>query len=240
MKIALIGYGRMGKTIDKLAREDGEEVVLRIGADNTLDLTTQNLQAADVAIEFSQPEAAAANIEACLEAGIPVVSGTTGWLEEWARITELVEARQGAFFYAANFSVGVNLFFALNRYLAELMNHWSDYDVGVTETHHRFKLDYPSGTGLVLAEDILQRLARKERWVKGPAAEPSELGVSSQRFGQVPGTHEVNYDSLVDGITIRHTARSREGFAAGALLAAGWLIGKQGVFGMDDLLFAKE
>ncbi|MCB0636906.1 MAG: 4-hydroxy-tetrahydrodipicolinate reductase, partial [Lewinella sp.] len=193
MKIALIGYGKMGRAIDQLAQAKGDEIVLRIGQDNTDDLTVDNLRQAEVAIEFSQPAAAVANIRNCLEAGVPVVCGTTGWLDRLAEVSAAVEARQGAFFYAANFSLGVNLFFALNRYLAELMDHWDEYDVGVHEIHHRHKLDYPSGTGLVLAEAILDKLKRKEKWVTGPAGAPAELGVSSQRIGAVPGTHEVQY-----------------------------------------------
>jgi 4-hydroxy-tetrahydrodipicolinate reductase len=240
MKIALLGYGKMGRTIERLALHQGHEIVLKIAGDNAQDLTPEALQKADVAIDFSQPETAFSNIQFCLKNQLPVVSGTTGWLKDMDQARQFCEEQGGAFFYAANFSIGVNLFFALNRHLAELMEPWSDYDPGVTETHHRHKLDYPSGTGLVIAEDIVEGLSRKLKWVEGPAGSLSELGLSSQRFGQVPGTHEVNYDSAEDTITIRHTARSRDGFAKGAILAAQWLIGKKGYFGMEDMLFPAE
>ncbi len=240
MKIALIGYGKMGQAIEKIALQSNHEIVLRVGSQNADQLNKDTLSTADVAIEFSQPELALNNILLCLENQLPVVSGTTGWLADWAKAESLCREKDGALFYAANFSVGVNLFFALNRHLAELMENWTDYDVAIQEVHHRYKADHPSGTGLVLAEEIVKGLSRKLKWVDGPASSLSELGVSSQRVGQVPGTHEVTYDSTVDTISIKHTARSREGFAQGALLAASWLIGRQGIFGMQDLLFSSD
>lgn len=236
MKLALLGYGKMGRAIEKLATEAGDEVVMRIDVDNKEALTAENIRRADVAIEFSHPEVAYSHIHFCLQQGVPIVSGTTGWLERLSEIEALCREKQGAFFYASNFSVGVNLFFAANRYLARLMNHWPAFDVGVSEWHHRFKQDAPSGTALTMVEDILAEVERKENWVPGPTTHPSELGVISGRLGHIPGTHTVQYESEVDTIILQHTARSREGFAQGALQAARWLVGKQGMFGMADLL----
>lgn len=236
MKIALLGYGKMGKAIDELAQQAGHEVVLRIDKDNRRDLTADSIKKADVAIEFSQPEAAFENICLCLRNGVPVVSGTTGWLDRFEEAKILCEEQHGAFLYASNFSIGVNLFFALNRYLAQLMDAHDSYEVSVEETHHTQKLDAPSGTAITLADDIIHRLRRKSSWEKGEARIATALPVISKRVGQVPGTHEIRYQSAIDTITLRHEAHSREGFARGALQAAEWIVGKRGCFEMKDML----
>ena len=235
-KIALLGYGKMGKAIEQLALDAGDEVVLRIDADNTDELTTENIKAADVAIDFSQPAAGFHNITFCLRAGVPVVSGTTGWLGRFGEVEKLCAEQQGAFFYASNFSVGVNLFFALNRQLAELMDDWPQYQPAMTEIHHTQKLDAPSGTAITLAEAMIERLSRMSAWRNEATDDTAAIPILSEREGDVKGTHEIRYASAVDTITIRHEAHSREGFAKGALQAAHWLIGKQGVFGMTDML----
>jgi len=236
MKIALIGYGKMGRAIEKLAREEGDRVVLRIGSKERHLLQTETLQRAEVAIEFSTPDAAFDNVRTCLEAGLPVVSGTTGWLERKPEIEALCRRLNGAFFYASNFSVGVNLFFAVNEHLAALMEAQPQYDVSLEETHHIHKRDAPSGTAITLAEQILARLSRKSGWVEGQAKHPEELGIRSFREDEVPGTHLVRWSSPQDSIELKHIAHSREGFARGALLAARWLRGRRGCFGMRDLL----
>ncbi|PHN05872.1 4-hydroxy-tetrahydrodipicolinate reductase [Flavilitoribacter nigricans] len=236
MKIALLGYGKMGKTIDQLATADGHEIVLKIDKDNVADRTPENLKKADVAIEFSQPDSAFDNICACLESGVPVVAGTTAWLDRLDEAKALVEQHQGALFYASNFSIGVNIFFALNRQLAKMMNAHPDYTVDMEEIHHTQKLDAPSGTAITLAEGLLDNLEQKSGWVEGKEPQAGEIPITSKREGMVPGTHIVNYHSSVDTITIKHEAHSREGFAKGALSAATWIVGKQGFFGMSDLL----
>ncbi len=236
MKIVLIGYGKMGKAIEKIALTEGHEVVLKIGSDNVAELTKAGLQQADVAIEFSRPETAFANIQLCLEAGIPVVVGTTGWLDHWEEAKSLCVKQGGALFVASNFSVGVNIFFALNRYLAKLMEQQAQYEVTMEEIHHTQKLDAPSGTAITLAEGILAEISRKKSWVKGDDGNAAEIPIVSKREGQVPGTHKIQYLSEIDTLTIQHEAHSREGFARGALQAAGWIIGKKGAFGMSDML----
>lgn len=234
MKIALIGYGKMGRAIDGLAASEGCEVILRIDHDNPQDYA--RLGEADAAIEFSQPESAVANILRCFEAGLPVVSGTTGWLDRMAEVESRCREAGGAFFYASNYSIGVNVLFALNRFLAERMNALGDYDIRLEETHHTQKLDAPSGTAITLARDILARVERKKNWVSGEAQGPEELPILSQRVDPAPGEHRVIYRSAIDEIEIRHEAFSREGFARGALQAAKWLKGRKGVFGMGDML----
>ena len=234
MKIALLGYGKMGRIIESLAPDEGGQVVLREDRDNLQDL--DQLNTADVAIEFSQPESAPGNILRCLEAGVPVVCGTTGWTGRLDEIKEYCDSKGGAFFYASNFSIGVNVFFALNRFLAERMNQWPTYDVKLEEIHHTQKLDAPSGTAITLAGDIIRRLDRKEKWVNGETSDEKELPILSKRVDPAPGTHRVIYSSAIDEIEIRHEAFSREGFARGALKAARWIIGRKGCFGMDDML----
>ncbi|MEZ5043529.1 MAG: 4-hydroxy-tetrahydrodipicolinate reductase [Saprospiraceae bacterium] len=236
MKIALLGYGKMGKTIDQLAQAAGHQVVLRIDVDNNADLNAGNLSGVDVAIEFTRPESAFQNIVTCLENGVPIVCGTTGWLDRLEEAKQLVEKYQGGLFYASNYSIGVNIFFALNRYLAAIMNKYDQYEVQMEEVHHTQKLDAPSGTAITLAEGILAELARKANWINAPTTQPAQLPIISKRIDKVPGTHEVSYESPVDTITITHTAHSREGFARGALAAAEWLVGKTGFYGMEDML----
>lgn len=236
MKIALIGYGKMGKTIEQLAQAKGHKVVLKIDVDNRDQLTAGRLAGADVAIEFTRPESAFGNIVAALEAGIPVVSGTTGWLDRLEEIKTICAREKGAFFYASNFSIGVNIFFAVNRYLARMMEQQPQYEIEVEEIHHTQKLDAPSGTAITLAQGILDEISRKKFWVNDKDDNPEALPIISKRIDPAPGTHEIHYHSEIDSITIRHTAHSREGFAAGALMAAEWIVGKQGVFGMGDLL----
>ena len=220
----------MGKMIDRLASGRGHQVVARI------DGPTEGIpfEQMDVAIDFSQPEAAAQNISQCLKNGVPVISGTTGWLADFDRVTELCQAEGGAFLYASNFSLGVNLFFELNRTLAKMMSGVPGYSVRMTETHHTGKKDAPSGTAISLAEGIIANSAY-ESWTPGTTAAGS-IPVISERKGDVPGTHQVAYESEVDRIEIVHTAHNREGFAQGALLAAEWLVGKKGVFEMKDVL----
>lgn len=236
MKIALIGYGKMGKEIEKIALDRGHEIVLKIDVTNPEDLTIANLQNADVAIEFTVPASATANYKLCFEAGIPVVSGTTGWLEQLPQIKEMCKTLDGTFFYASNFSLGVNIFFALNKKLAELMSSRSEYTVEMKEIHHTQKLDAPSGTAITLAEGILENIPEKKAWVNHSTAKADELGIISEREGQVPGTHIINYDSEVDYIEITHCAKSRKGFAFGAVLAAEFSFGKKGILSMNDLL----
>lgn len=236
MKIALIGYGKMGKAIEQIALQQGHEVVLRLDVNNPEEFTAANLQKADVAIEFTRPETVFENLQKCLEAGVPVVVGTTGWLHRLEDAKVICTQHQGALFHSSNYSVGVNIFFAVNRFLAQMMNGHPQYEVRMAETHHTQKLDAPSGTAITLAEGILENLKRKTNWVNQPTEEAEELSILSYRVDPAPGTHEVYYESTIDTIEIRHTAHSREGFASGALQAALWLVGKQGVFGMADLL----
>ena len=236
MKIAIIGYGKMGKTIERLATQAGDEIVLKIGEENLNDFTIENLEKADVAIEFSRPEAAFENLKTCIKAGIPVVSGTTGWLDKKPEIETLTLKNDGAFLYASNFSIGVNVFFAVNEYLAKMMNRHSHYDVEMEEIHHTQKLDAPSGTGITLANQIINNLERKSSWVNEPAFQEDEISLISKRIDKVPGTHTIVYNSPIDEIEIKHTAHSREGFALGAIEAARWITGKRGVFSMKDVL----
>lgn len=236
MKIALIGYGKMGKTIEQLAITAGHTVLMKIDKDNADELTVPNLRKADVAIEFTQPETAFDNISSCLEAGVPVVSGTTAWLDRYEEAVELCKKEGGAFFYASNFSIGVNIFFSLSEYLAKMMDPYAQYEVSMEEIHHTQKLDAPSGTAITLAEGIIKQLNRKSSWQSEDADNESIMPIYSKRIDKVPGTHHVKYYSDIDEIEIVHTAKSREGFARGALSAAEWLVGKKGVFGMKDML----
>ena len=236
MKTALIGYGKMGREIEKILIARGHTATLIIDQDNTADLNAENLRNVEVAIEFSTPATAFANIASCLEAGVPVVCGTTGWLDRFDEAKKLCEDRQGTFFYASNYSIGVNMFFEINRRLARLMNRFDEYDVTVEETHHVQKKDAPSGTAITLAEDILDRVDRKQRWTGGTTVVPGELEIASVRRGTVPGIHTVTYESEADTIVLTHNAKNRKGFAAGAVLAAEFIIGKKGIFTMEDLL----
>lgn len=230
MRIALLGYGKMGKIIEKLALEKGHSVVFKSASEST----EGNFQEAEVAIEFSSPEAAIANISKALEAGIPIVSGTTGWLEKFNEMKDLCEKRNGSFIYASNFSVGVNLFFSINEYAARLMGQWKEYNVSVEEIHHLEKKDAPSGTAITIAEGILKH-SNKNNW-KLNTSEENSLTITAKREEDVKGTHIVSYDSPIDSISFKHEAHSREGFAKGAILAAEWLKDKKGIFTMKDVL----
>ncbi len=239
MKIAIIGYGKMGKAIENIALQRNYEIVLRISRQNLDKLTSENLQKADVAIEFSRPEVAYKNIETCIKAGIPVISGTTGWLNRKAEIEQLTKDKGGAFLYASNFSVGVNIFFAINRQLAEMMDVQEDYSVKIHEIHHTQKLDAPSGTAISLGQGILENIQRLKKWQAletDRVASQDILPITSSRIDSTPGTHVISYTSDIDEIEIKHTARSRQGFALGALMAAEWIRGKQGNFTMSDML----
>jgi 4-hydroxy-tetrahydrodipicolinate reductase len=236
MKIALIGYGKMGKEIEKIALDRGHEIVLKIDITNPEDLNIENLKKADVAIEFTIPASATANYKLCFEAGIPVVSGTTGWLEKQAEVHQLCKDLNGTFFYSSNYSLGVNIFFALNKKLAELMANHTEYSVEMKEIHHTQKLDAPSGTAITLAEGIIENMPSKKSWVNHTTGLVDEIGIISEREGQVPGTHIINYDSEVDYIEITHCAKNRKGLAFGAVLAAEYSFGKKGILTMNDLL----
>jgi len=236
MKLALIGYGKMGKTIERMAIAQGHEVLLKIDVNNYADLNTDNLRKVDAAIEFTRPESAFDNVLKCLKAGIPVVSGTTGWGDKKEEIDELCRQYKGAFFYASNYSVGVNIFFALNSFLAKMMDTQVQYEVEMEEIHHTEKLDAPSGTAITLAEGIFENLPRKKDWVNEASTQKELLPIISKRVPKVKGTHQINYKSAIDDLEIKHVAHSREGFAGGAIQAAAWLIGKEGVYGMKDML----
>ncbi len=236
MNIALLGYGKMGRAIEEIALQNGHEIVLKISIENTEDLTVANLQKADVAIEFTGPESAADNLKACFDAGVPVVCGSTGWLDKWDEIKNFCLANKGALVYASNFSIGVNLFFELNTYLARLMKEYESYDVKMEEIHHTQKKDFPSGTAITLAGQILENIERKKLWVNYPAVKEEELEIISKRIDPAPGTHQIKYTSIIDDIEIIHTAHNRMGFAGGAVKAAEFIIGKKGIFTMKDVL----
>lgn len=236
MNIALIGYGKMGKAIEEIALQKGHEVVLKISIENTEDLTINNLRKADVAIEFTGPESAADNLRKCFDAGVPVVCGSTGWLHRWEEIKAYCFAKEGALVYASNYSIGVNLFFELNMYLAKLMQEYDLYDVKMEEIHHTQKKDAPSGTAITLVEQLLQNITRKKLWVNRRAKDDAELEIISERIDPAPGTHKIKYTSAIDDIEIIHTAHNRTGFASGAVKAAEFLQGKRGVFTMKDVL----
>jgi 4-hydroxy-tetrahydrodipicolinate reductase len=233
MKILLIGYGKMGPAIERIAVGRGHEIVDRIRSNNKNEFKPRG---ADVAIEFTHPHAAYDNVKKCIELGLPVICGTTGWLSRKPEIEKLCNAVDGTFFYASNFSLGVNLFFKMNEYLAKMMSHYPEYDVRMDEIHHTEKKDAPSGTAITLAEGILKHTNRKKAWVSEDQGKPDELHIGSFRIDQVPGTHLIRYESPIDDIEIKHTAHSREGFATGAVLVAEWLKDRRGVFSMDDFL----
>jgi 4-hydroxy-tetrahydrodipicolinate reductase len=236
LKIALIGYGKMGKAIEEIALQRNHTAVLKIDINNTGSFTKENLQQCHVAIEFTGPHSAVENILKCLDAGIPVVSGSTGWLEQWDLIKNKCETLNGALLYASNFSVGVNIFFELNKKLAQLMSRQPDYDVSMEEIHHTQKKDAPSGTAITLAEQILDNNSLKKKWINDIAKYPNELSIISKRIDPAPGTHSVKYSSAIDDIEIIHTAHSRTGFATGAVLAAEFLHNKKGIFSMKEVL----
>lgn len=235
MKIALIGYGKMGKEIEQVALSRGHEIVLKINIDNLSDFTHENLKKADVAIEFTTPDAALKNIFTCIDAELPIVVGTTGWNKHLNEVKEYCLNKNGTLLYASNFSIGVNLFFALNKYLAELMAAYEQYNVTIEEIHHTQKLDAPSGTAISLATDILTVHPTKKQWSL-EKNDAENLFIQVKRIDPVPGTHWIKYSSEIDDIEIIHTAHNRKGFATGAVIAAEWLLGKKGIYTMNDVL----
>jgi 4-hydroxy-tetrahydrodipicolinate reductase len=230
MKIALLGYGKMGKVIERIALERGHTIVLKKSSNDSF----EGIQNADVAIDFSVPDSAVAHISECLNNNIPIVCGTTGWLNDYDKMVELCNSKNGSFIYGSNFSLGVNIFFELNEYLAKMMNNLKQYNVSMEEIHHTQKLDAPSGTAISLANGIIKNSAFTNWTLENPTE--NEVHIEAKRIENVPGTHSVFYDSEVDQIEIKHTAHSREGFALGSVIAAEWLVGKKGVFTMKDVL----
>lgn len=233
MKIALLGYGKMGKVIERIALERGHEIVLRKSSTATF----EGLEKADVAIDFSVPDSAVCNISECFATNVPVVCGTTGWLEHYDEIIALCKEKNGAFIYGSNFSLGVNIFFELNAYLAKMMTNLKEYKVSMEEIHHTQKLDAPSGTAISLAEGIIANSEYTNWTMENPSE--NQIHIEAKRIENIPGTHSIFYDSIVDQIEIKHTAHSREGFALGAVIASEWLVGKKGVFTMKDVLNLK-
>ena len=236
MKIALIGYGKMGKAIEEIALKRGHEIVLKIDVDNVGEFTPENLRKADAAIEFTGPQSAYDNVRKCLEAGTPLVCGSTGWLDKWGEIKSLCEKKQGALVYSSNYSIGVNIFFEINKKLAALMASHDDYEVTMEEIHHTQKKDAPSGTAVTLAEQVLENISRKKTWVNHISDNPDELEIISERIDPAPGTHKVKYSSAIDDIEIIHTAHNRTGFATGAVLAAEYIKDQKGLYSMKDVL----
>lgn len=230
MKIALLGYGKMGKTIEKIAIKRGHDIVIKTSGKEDYDINR-----ADIAIDFSVPDAALNNITNCFRNNVPVISGTTGWLNNYNDALQFCKEHDGAFIYASNFSLGVNIFFALNKQLAKMMTGLTEYKVSIEETHHTEKLDTPSGTAISLANDIIEEHDAYTQWQLGEAT-GSQLPIQAIRIPNIPGTHSINYNSKTDAIKIEHIAHNREGFALGAVIAAEWLVGKTGVFSMNDVL----
>jgi 4-hydroxy-tetrahydrodipicolinate reductase len=236
MRIAIIGYGKMGHMIEEVAIQRGHEIVLRINIENTDDFTKENVAKADVAIEFTGPHTAYDNVKKCIDFGIPVVSGSTGWNVKLEEIKEYVKQKDGSFLHTSNFSIGVNIFFEVNKLLAKLMAPHKEYDVVLKEIHHTAKLDAPSGTAVSLAEQVLANVPRKVKWVNHDAQSSNELTIISERIDPAPGTHFVKYTSEIDNIEIIHTAHNRKGFALGAVLAAEYISDKSGIFSMHEVL----
>lgn len=235
MKIALLGYGRMGKTIEKIALNRGHEIVLKVDENSK----NYNINVADIAIDFSIPEAAFSNITNCFNNNIPVVCGTTGWLNKFDDAIDICKSNNGAFIYASNFSLGVNIFFELNEYLAKMMANLNDYTIEMEEIHHTKKLDAPSGTAITLAEGIIKHTAKKSWNLDTVTNTNTEIPIIAKRIPEIPGTHKISYKSDVDSINIEHIAHNREGFALGAVIAAEWLLNKNGIFTMKDVLGLK-
>ncbi|MET4080852.1 4-hydroxy-tetrahydrodipicolinate reductase [Pedobacter sp. UYP30] len=242
MKIALLGFGKMGQLIEQIAQQRGHEIVLKISVDNPFDLTKENLRKADVAIDFSTPDAALQNIYACFDADVPVVVGTTGWYGKLQEVKNECDKSNSTMLYGSNFSIGVNLFFKLNKFLSKLMNDHPEYDVQLEETHHTQKLDAPSGTAITLAEGVIENLDRKNEWVNQVtdipvevSAKPDQVLIESNRVDHIPGTHSIVYSSEVDDIEITHTAHNRNGFALGAVISAEWLQNRNGFFNVADI-----
>jgi 4-hydroxy-tetrahydrodipicolinate reductase len=236
MRIALIGYGKMGKMIEEVAYHRGHEVVLKIDLNNKHEFTAENVAKADLAIEFTGPDSAYENVKQCIEFGIPVVSGSTGWNNKIEEIKKVAKDKNGSFLHTSNFSVGVNIFFEINKHLARLMANQAEYSVSLKEVHHTQKKDSPSGTAVTLAEQIIESYPSKSGWVNHDTYEADKIPIISERIDPAPGTHYVKYSSEVDDIEIIHTAHSRKGFALGAVLAAEYIAGKKGVFTMADVL----
>lgn len=245
MKIALLGYGKMGKAVEKIALAKGHEIVYKVSLENAYDFMPISLQNVDVAIDFSMPDAAVENILKCFEAHVPIVIGTTGWYEQFDEIKERCLREEQSMVYSTNFSIGVNIFFKLNKVLAKMMATQDDYDVMIEEIHHTEKKDHPSGTALTLAGQILKESKQKDSYkgrlvynetTPGQSAKPNELLIESKRVADVTGDHIVRYESMIDGIEITHKAKSRYGFAKGAVMAAEWLVGKKGIYTMEDIL----
>lgn len=231
MKIALLGYGKMGQTIEKIAKNRGHEIVLIADKDSP----SYDISIADVAIDFSIPDSAVGNISNCLNNNVPIISGTTGWLDSFEDMKTLCAKNEGAFIYASNYSLGVNIFFELNNHLAKMMGNLNQYDVAIEEIHHKQKLDEPSGTAITLAEGVISQ-TKNTQWELDKATQENSIPITAIRSPEVPGTHTITYDSEVDKIDIKHTAHNRQGFALGAVVAAEWIIGKKGVFTMKDVL----
>ncbi|WP_428664618.1 4-hydroxy-tetrahydrodipicolinate reductase [Runella sp.] len=236
MNILLLGYGKMGKVIEQIALSRGHQIIGKIDVSNRHELESFSRENVDAVIEFSAPEAAYENLKWCMSKGLPTVCGTTGWLQHRPEIELLCKENGAAFFYASNYSIGVNLFFRLNKYLAKLIAPYEQYKVHTTEIHHIHKLDAPSGTAITLAEGLIENLRTKTEWANKADVAENQIPIVSLREGEVPGTHVIRYDSDVDRIEIQHVAHNRQGFALGAVVAAEWLSPREGVYGMDDLL----
>ena len=236
LKIAILGYGKMGHEVEAIALERGHTIVLKIDKDNLNELTTENLKKADVAIEFTSPQTAMQNVQACFDAGVPVVSGTTGWNDQLGNMVEKARKGEGSFFYASNYSIGVNIFFKLNQYIARIFDRVGMYQPSITEIHHTQKLDAPSGTAITLANTLCSQMKEYKGWTLLPQLDEKKIPIEAIRQGQVPGTHIVTFNSEQDIITLKHEAKSRRGFALGAVMAAEFIHNRKGFFSMDDLL----
>ena len=236
MQIAIIGYGKMGHMIEEVALQRGHEVVVKINIENTEDFTKENISKADVAIEFTGPSTAYDNIKKCIDFGVPVVSGSTGWNSRLDEVKDYIKGKKGSFLHTSNFSIGVNIFFEVNKLLAKLMASHPEYDIALKEIHHIAKLDAPSGTAVTLAQQVLATVPRKVNWVNNRSEKPEELSIISERIDPAPGTHFVKYSSEIDDIEIIHTAHNRKGFALGAVQAAEYISDKKGIFSMQEVL----
>lgn len=236
MQIAIIGYGKMGHMIEEVALQRGHEVVVKINIENTEDFTKENISKADVAIEFTGPSTAYDNIKKCIDFGVPVVSGSTGWNSRLDEMKDYIKGKKGSFLHTSNFSIGVNIFFEVNKLLAKLMASHPEYDIALKEIHHTAKLDAPSGTAVTLAQQVLANVPRKVNWVNNRSEKPEELSIISERIDPAPGTHFVKYTSEIDDIEIIHTAHNRKGFALGAVQAAEYISDKKGIFSMQEVL----
>jgi len=237
MKITLLGYGKMGKEIEKAAIEKGHEIFLKIDSEKDWQTYENVFAQSEIAIDFSMPDTAVANIKKCFKSNIPVVEGTTAWYNQLDEIKSLCKQKNQALFFASNYSIGVNIFFEINKQLASIMNNYESYEPSIEESHHIQKLDAPSGTAITLANEIIEKIERKKKWIKEFSQDPNELAIKSIREGNIPGTHSIFYDSPTDVLEIKHTAKNRKGFAFGTVLAAEFLLGKTGFFTMEDLLF---